>query len=70
MIGVEKEDTKFCEQCGVGFVDSQIRRYQTRYINTCMYSDSCVIFKRLTSYIVNLLDKPLNELESLCLSCM
>lgn len=28
VIGDEKEDPKFCEQCGVEFVDSRIRRYQ------------------------------------------
>ncbi|MCD7458864.1 DNA-directed RNA polymerase subunit beta', partial [Datura stramonium] len=32
VIGDEKEDPKFCEQCGVEFVDSRIRRYQMGYI--------------------------------------
>ncbi|KAL2224866.1 UNVERIFIED_CONTAM: DNA-directed RNA polymerase subunit beta, partial [Sesamum indicum] len=32
LIGDEKEDPKFCEQCGVEFVDSRIRRYQMGYI--------------------------------------
>lgn len=27
-IGTEKEDPRFCEECGVEFVDSRIRRYQ------------------------------------------
>ncbi|KAL7600095.1 hypothetical protein Lser_V15G26597 [Lactuca serriola] len=32
VIGDEKEDPQFCEQCGVEFVDSRIRRYQMGYI--------------------------------------
>lgn len=32
IIGDEKEDPQFCEQCGVEFVDSRIRRYQMGYI--------------------------------------
>ncbi|KAJ9535583.1 hypothetical protein OSB04_un001287 [Centaurea solstitialis] len=32
VIGDQKEDPKFCEQCGVEFVDSRIRRYQMGYI--------------------------------------
>ncbi|KAG9438606.1 hypothetical protein H6P81_021448 [Aristolochia fimbriata] len=32
VIGDETEDAKFCEQCGVEFVDSRVRRYQMGYI--------------------------------------
>ncbi|KAG5587324.1 hypothetical protein H5410_047758 [Solanum commersonii] len=32
VIGDEKEDSKVCEQYGVEFVDSRIRRYQMGYI--------------------------------------
>ncbi|KAL2947578.1 hypothetical protein AAZX31_20G078600, partial [Glycine max] len=28
----KKDDPKFCEQCGVEFIDSRIRRYQMGYI--------------------------------------
>ncbi|KAK7260972.1 hypothetical protein RIF29_27275 [Crotalaria pallida] len=32
VIGNKKDDKQFCEQCGVEFVDSRIRRYQMGYI--------------------------------------
>ncbi len=28
----QKEYSKFCERCGVEFIDSQVRRYQMEYI--------------------------------------
>jgi DNA-directed RNA polymerase beta' subunit len=65
VIGDEKEDPQFCEQCGVEFVDSRIRRYQMGYIKLAYPVMHVWYFKRLPSYIVNLLDKPLNELEDL-----
>nr|YP_008964858.1 RNA polymerase beta' subunit [Schwalbea americana]CDJ38610.1 RNA polymerase beta' subunit [Schwalbea americana] len=65
VIGEEKEDPKFCEQCGVGFVDSRIRRYQMGYIKLACPVTHVWYLKRLPSYIANLLDKPLKELEGL-----
>nr|AKZ23884.1 RNA polymerase beta subunit [Penstemon angustifolius] len=65
VIGDEKEDAKFCEQCGVEFVDSRIRRYQMGYIKLACPVTHVWYLKRLPSYIANLLDKPLKELEGL-----
>nr|WKF49639.1 RNA polymerase beta' subunit [Iris fontanesii]WKF50843.1 RNA polymerase beta' subunit [Iris taitii] len=64
-IGSEKEDPKFCEECGVEFVDSRIRRYQMGYIKLACPVTHVWYLKRLPSYIANLLDKPLKELEGL-----
>nr|UBD07679.1 RNA polymerase beta' subunit [Primula sikkimensis] len=61
----EKEDPKFCEQCGVEFVDSRIRRYQMGYIKLACPVTHVWYLKRLPSYIANILDKPLKELEGL-----
>nr|YP_009478616.1 RNA polymerase beta' subunit [Strobilanthes cusia]AVP50335.1 RNA polymerase beta' subunit [Strobilanthes cusia] len=65
VIGDEKEDQKFCEQCGVEFVDSRIRRYQMGYIKLACPVTHVWYLKRLPSYIANLLDKPVKELEGL-----
>nr|QWL22025.1 RNA polymerase beta' subunit [Cassytha capillaris]QWL22483.1 RNA polymerase beta' subunit [Cassytha capillaris]QWL22874.1 RNA polymerase beta' subunit [Cassytha capillaris] len=65
VIGNEKENPKFCEQCGVEFVDSRIRRYQMGYIKLACPVTHVWYLKRLPSYIANLLDKPLKELEGL-----
>nr|QBC72592.1 RNA polymerase beta subunit [Simmondsia chinensis] len=65
VIGDEKEDPNFCEQCGVEFVDSRIRRYQMGYIKLACPVTHVWYLKRLPSYIANFLDKPLNELEGL-----
>nr|YP_009166682.1 RNA polymerase beta [Tanaecium tetragonolobum]ALB78250.1 RNA polymerase beta [Tanaecium tetragonolobum] len=65
VIGDEKEDPKFCKQCGVEFVDSRIRRYQMGYIKLVCPVTHVWYLKRLPSYIANLLDKPLKELEDL-----
>nr|YP_009422389.1 RNA polymerase beta' subunit [Burmeistera sodiroana]YP_009422476.1 RNA polymerase beta' subunit [Burmeistera smaragdi]YP_009423085.1 RNA polymerase beta' subunit [Burmeistera loejtnantii]AQS80730.1 RNA polymerase beta' subunit [Burmeistera sodiroana]AQS80817.1 RNA polymerase beta' subunit [Burmeistera smaragdi]AQS81426.1 RNA polymerase beta' subunit [Burmeistera loejtnantii] len=65
VIGDKKEDPKFCEQCGVEFVDSQIRRYQMGYIKLACPVTHVWYLRRLPSYIANLLDKPLKELEGL-----
>nr|YP_009671451.1 RNA polymerase beta' subunit [Passiflora foetida]QCX30730.1 RNA polymerase beta' subunit [Passiflora foetida] len=61
----EKEEPKFCEQCGVQFVDSRIRRYQMGYIKLACPVTHVWYLKRLPSYIANLLDKPLKQLEGL-----
>nr|YP_010006618.1 RNA polymerase beta' subunit [Passiflora candollei]QNR05385.1 RNA polymerase beta' subunit [Passiflora candollei] len=61
----EKEEPKFCEQCGVQFVDSRIRRYQMGYIKLACPVTHVWYLKRLPSYIANLLDKPLKQLESI-----
>nr|YP_010705041.1 RNA polymerase beta' subunit [Chonemorpha eriostylis]WCQ78610.1 RNA polymerase beta' subunit [Chonemorpha eriostylis] len=61
----EKEGPKFCEQCGVEFVDSRIRRYQMGYIKLACPVTHVWYLKRLPSYIANLLDKSLKELEGL-----
>uniref|UniRef100_A0AAU7ZYW0 DNA-directed RNA polymerase subunit beta' n=1 Tax=Haplophyllum tragacanthoides TaxID=3230264 RepID=A0AAU7ZYW0_9ROSI len=65
IVGDEKEDPQFCEQCGVEFVDSRIRRYQMGYIKLGCPVTHVWYLKRLPSYIANLLDKPLKELEGL-----
>nr|QWY86597.1 RNA polymerase beta' subunit [Prioria balsamifera] len=65
VIGNKKEEQKFCEQCGVEFVDSRIRRYQMGYIKLACPVTHVWYLKRLPSYIANLLDKPLKELEGL-----
>nr|YP_011021023.1 RNA polymerase beta' subunit [Billbergia horrida]WQM20677.1 RNA polymerase beta' subunit [Billbergia horrida] len=65
VIRAEKEDPKFCEQCGVEFVDSRIRRYQMGYIKLACPVTHVWYLKRLPSYIANLLDKPLKQLEGL-----
>nr|YP_009437297.1 RNA polymerase beta' subunit [Lobelia erinus]ATG27673.1 RNA polymerase beta' subunit [Lobelia erinus] len=65
VIGDKKEDRKFCEQCGVEFVDSRIRRYQMGYIKLACPVTHVWYLRRLPSYIANLLDKPLKELEGL-----
>nr|YP_009556000.1 RNA polymerase beta subunit [Sarcobatus vermiculatus]QBC69854.1 RNA polymerase beta subunit [Sarcobatus vermiculatus]QBE88230.1 RNA polymerase beta' subunit [Sarcobatus vermiculatus] len=65
VIGDEKENQKFCEQCGVEFVDSRIRRYQMGYIKLACSVTHVWYLKRLPSYIANFLDKPLKELEGL-----
>nr|ATL59787.1 RNA polymerase beta' subunit [Retiniphyllum pilosum] len=65
VIGDEKEDPQFCEQCGVQFVDSRIRRYQMGYIKLACPVTHVWYLKRLPSYIANLLDKSLKELEGL-----
>nr|YP_010334379.1 RNA polymerase beta' subunit [Bignonia magnifica]UNH90325.1 RNA polymerase beta' subunit [Bignonia magnifica] len=65
VIGDEKEDPKFCKQCGVKFVDSRIRRYQMGYIKLACPVTHVWYLKRLPSYIANLLDKPLKELDDL-----
>nr|YP_009671044.1 RNA polymerase beta' subunit [Passiflora tetrandra]QCX30324.1 RNA polymerase beta' subunit [Passiflora tetrandra] len=61
----EKEEPKFCEQCGVQFVDCRIRRYQMGYIKLACPVTHVWYLKRLPSYIANLLDKPLKQLEGL-----
>jgi len=65
VIGNDKEDPKFCEQCGVQFVDSRIRRYQMGYIKLACPVTHVWYLKRRPSYIANLLDKPLKDLEGL-----
>nr|YP_009423607.1 RNA polymerase beta' subunit [Burmeistera ceratocarpa]AQS81948.1 RNA polymerase beta' subunit [Burmeistera ceratocarpa] len=65
VIGDKKEDPKFCEQCGVEFVDSRIRRYQMGYIKLACPVTHVWYLRRLPSYIANFLDKPLKELEGL-----
>nr|YP_010759168.1 RNA polymerase beta' subunit [Saxifraga daqiaoensis]WEY04369.1 RNA polymerase beta' subunit [Saxifraga daqiaoensis] len=65
VIGDEKEDPKFCEQCGVEFIDSRVRRYQMGYIKLACPVTHVWYLKRLPSYIANLLDKPMKELEGL-----
>nr|YP_010993116.1 RNA polymerase beta' subunit [Oxandra macrophylla]WOZ09218.1 RNA polymerase beta' subunit [Oxandra macrophylla] len=65
VIADKKEDPKFCEQCGVEFVDSRIRRYQMGYIKLACPVTHVWYLKRLPSYIASFLDKPLKELEGL-----
>nr|YP_010637597.1 RNA polymerase beta' subunit [Saxifraga cinerascens]WBQ50239.1 RNA polymerase beta' subunit [Saxifraga cinerascens] len=65
VIADETEDPKFCEQCGVEFVDSRVRRYQMGYIKLACPVTHVWYLKRLPSYIANILDKPMKELEGL-----
>nr|YP_009141349.1 RNA polymerase beta [Lathyrus inconspicuus]AIL55875.1 RNA polymerase beta [Lathyrus inconspicuus] len=65
VIGDKKDQPKFCEQCGVEFVDSRIRRYQMGYIKLACPVTHVWYLKRRPSYIASLLDKPLKELEDL-----
>nr|YP_009434946.1 RNA polymerase beta' subunit [Lobelia holstii]ATG24948.1 RNA polymerase beta' subunit [Lobelia holstii] len=65
VIGDEKEAPRFCEQCGVEFVDSRIRRYQMGYIKLACPVTHVWYLRRLPSYIANLLDKRLKDLEGL-----
>nr|AIJ28280.1 RNA polymerase beta [Trifolium pratense] len=65
VIGDKKDQPKFCEQCGVEFVNSRIRRYQMGYIKLACPVTHVWYLKRLPSYIATLLDKPLKELEGL-----
>lgn len=65
VIGNEKESPQFCKKCGVQFVDSRIRRYQMGYIKLACPVTHVWYLKRLPSYIANLLDQPLKELEDL-----
>nr|YP_009339171.1 RNA polymerase beta [Pelargonium spinosum]API85128.1 RNA polymerase beta [Pelargonium spinosum]ARU80407.1 RpoC1 [Pelargonium spinosum] len=67
-IGDEKEKRTFCEECGVEFVDSRIRRYQMGYIKLACPMAHVWYLKRRPSYIANLLDKPLIDLEKLVYS--
>nr|YP_010637260.1 RNA polymerase beta' subunit [Saxifraga brunneopunctata]WBQ49902.1 RNA polymerase beta' subunit [Saxifraga brunneopunctata] len=65
VIADETKDPKFCEQCGVEFVDSRVRRYQMGYIKLACPVTHVWYLKRLPSYIANILDKPMKELEGL-----
>nr|QXM16212.1 RNA polymerase beta' subunit [Hedysarum polybotrys] len=65
VIGDKKDQPQFCEQCGVEFVDCRIRRYQMGYIKLACAVTHVWYLKRIPSYIANLLDKPLKELEGL-----
>nr|YP_009041046.1 RpoC1 [Tetraphis pellucida]AIB08531.1 RpoC1 [Tetraphis pellucida] len=60
-----EEYSKFCEQCGVEFIESRVRRYRMGYIKLACPVTHVWYLKRLPSYIANLLAKPLKELESL-----
>nr|YP_010223787.1 RNA polymerase beta' subunit [Bolboschoenus planiculmis]UCL27944.1 RNA polymerase beta' subunit [Bolboschoenus planiculmis]ULQ64179.1 RNA polymerase beta' subunit [Bolboschoenus planiculmis] len=64
-IGAEKENPKFCQQCGVEFGNSRIRRYQMGYIKLACAVTHVWYLKGRPSYIANLLDKSLKELKSL-----
>nr|QTD82253.1 RNA polymerase beta' subunit [Incarvillea younghusbandii] len=65
-IGEKKKRVgRFCKECGVEFVNSRIRRYQMGYIKLACPVTHVWYLKRLPSYIANLLDKPLRELEGL-----
>nr|UDZ61164.1 RNA polymerase beta subunit [Limnocharis flava] len=63
--GTERENMRFCQQCGVEFVDSRIRRYQMGYIKLACPMTHVWYLKRLPSYIAILLDKPLKDLLGL-----
>nr|QWW92092.1 RNA polymerase beta' subunit [Spruceanthus planifolius] len=64
-IGNKKGTIRFCENCGVEFIESRIRRYRMGYIELACPVTHIWYLKRLPSCIANLLAKPLKELESL-----
>jgi DNA-directed RNA polymerase subunit beta' len=64
-IKTEKENLKFCQQCGVEFGNSWIRRYQMGYIKLACAVTHVWYLKGRPSYIVKLLDKSLKELKIL-----
>jgi DNA-directed RNA polymerase beta' subunit len=64
-IETRKDNIKFCEHCGVEFIESRIRRYRMGYIELACPVTHVWYLKRLPSCIANLLAKPLKELESL-----
>nr|YP_009667959.1 RNA polymerase beta [Jubula hutchinsiae]QCW58735.1 RNA polymerase beta [Jubula hutchinsiae] len=61
----KKSNIKVCENCGVDFIESRIRRYRMGYIELACPVTHIWYLKRLPSCIANLLAKPLKELESL-----
>nr|YP_009131137.1 RNA polymerase beta [Erodium absinthoides]AIA26350.1 RNA polymerase beta [Erodium absinthoides] len=61
----EKRKRTFCGDCGVEFANSRIRRYQMGYIKLACPVTHVWYLRRLPSYIANLLDKSLKELENL-----
>nr|YP_009667633.1 RNA polymerase beta [Cololejeunea lanciloba]QCW58409.1 RNA polymerase beta [Cololejeunea lanciloba] len=61
----KKGNIKFCENCGVEFIESRIRRYRMGYIELACPVTHIWYLKRLPSCIANILAKPLKELESL-----
>nr|YP_003934052.1 RNA polymerase beta [Geranium palmatum]ACH47349.1 RNA polymerase beta [Geranium palmatum]ADJ66351.1 RNA polymerase beta [Geranium palmatum] len=63
--GDQKEKRTFCGDCGVEFSNCRIRRYQMGYIKLACPVTHVWYLRRLPSYIANLLDKPLKELEDL-----
>jgi|SRR3954469_2391969 DNA-directed RNA polymerase subunit beta' len=63
--GNQKEKRTFCGDCGVEFANSRIRRYQMGYIKLACPVTHAWYLRRLPSYIANLLDRPLKELEDL-----
>ncbi|KAJ8428690.1 hypothetical protein Cgig2_006809 [Carnegiea gigantea] len=65
VIGDEKEDKHFCEQCGVEFVNSRARRYQMGYIKLACPLTHVWYLECLPSYITNFLNKLLKELKGL-----
>nr|QWW92338.1 RNA polymerase beta' subunit [Ptychanthus striatus] len=64
-IGNKKGTIRFCDNCGVEFIESRIRRYRMGYIELACPVTHIWYLKRLPSCIANLLAKPLKELESL-----
>nr|YP_010881241.1 RNA polymerase beta' subunit [Fossombronia foveolata]WIA67194.1 RNA polymerase beta' subunit [Fossombronia foveolata] len=64
-IANKKDNIEFCEQCGVDFTESRIRRYRMGYIELACPVTHVWYLKRLPSCIANLLAEPLKELESL-----
>nr|YP_009299892.1 RNA polymerase beta [Pelargonium trifidum]AJB99806.1 RNA polymerase beta [Pelargonium trifidum] len=64
-IGDEKKKRTFCNECGVEFVDSRIRRYQMGYIKLACPIAHVWYLNYRPCYIATLLDKPLKELENL-----
>ena len=53
-IGAEKENPRFCQQCGVEFGNSRIRRYQMGYIKLACPVTHVWYLKRHPSSIVDL----------------
>nr|YP_009559608.1 RNA polymerase subunit beta' [Diphasiastrum digitatum]AZU95405.1 RNA polymerase subunit beta' [Diphasiastrum digitatum] len=60
----EKENSNFCKECGVEFIESRVRRYRMGYIKLACAVTHVWYLKNIPSYIATILSKPLQELES------
>nr|YP_009582602.1 RNA polymerase beta [Selaginella lyallii]QBL02068.1 RNA polymerase beta [Selaginella lyallii] len=59
------EDSRFCKDCGVEYVESRVRRYRMGYIELACAVTHIWYLKSVPGYIANILSRPPQELESL-----